>query len=115
MGRARSPASYLDLRGNRGGLLRAAVATADTFLTAGVIMRSSGRAPETNRVWLSGGGELAAGIPMVVMVDGGTASAAEILATALEDRGRAVVIGTRLSARESCKRSTRCRTAVNCS
>lgn len=84
----------LDLRGNRGGLVRAAVATADTFLPAGVVMRSSGRAPETNRVWLSGGGELAAGIPMVVLVDGGTASAAEILTAALADRGRAVVVGS---------------------
>jgi carboxyl-terminal processing protease len=83
----------LDLRGNRGGLVRAAVATADSFLPAGVI-RSSGRAPETNRVWLSGGGELAKGVRMVVLVDGGTASAAEILAAALADRGRAVVVGS---------------------
>jgi carboxyl-terminal processing protease len=84
----------LDLRGNRGGLVRAAVATADSFLPAGVIMRSSGRAPETNRVWLSGGGELAKGVRMVVLVDGGTASAAEILAAALADRGRAVIVGS---------------------
>jgi carboxyl-terminal processing protease len=84
----------LDLRGNRGGLVRAAVATADTFLPAGVVMRSSGRAPETNRVWLSGNGELAKDVRMVVLVDGGTASAAEILAAALADRGRAVVVGS---------------------
>jgi carboxyl-terminal processing protease len=84
----------LDLRGNRGGLVRAAVATADTFLPAGVVMRSSGRAPETNRIWRSGGGELAQGVPMVVLVDGGTASAAEILAAALADRGRAVIVGS---------------------
>jgi carboxyl-terminal processing protease len=84
----------LDLRGNRGGLLRAAVATADVFLPPGVIMRSSGRAPETNRVWLSGGGALAKDLRMVVLVDGGTASAAEILAAALADRGRAVVVGS---------------------
>jgi carboxyl-terminal processing protease len=84
----------LDLRGNRGGLLRGAVATANTFLPAGVVVRSAGRAPETNRVWLSGGGELAKGIHMVVLVDGGTASAAEIVAAALADRGRAVVAGS---------------------
>jgi carboxyl-terminal processing protease len=84
----------LDLRGNRGGLLRSADATANTFLPAGVVMRSAGRAPETNRVWLSGGGELVKGVRMVVLVDGGTASAAEILAAALADRGRAVVIGS---------------------
>jgi len=84
----------LDLRGNRGGLLRAAVATANTFLSSGVVVRSAGRAPETNRVWLSGGSELAKGVRIVVLVDGGTASAAEILAAALADRGRAVVIGS---------------------
>ena len=84
----------LDLRGNRGGLVRAAVATANTFLPPGVIMRSAGRAPETNRVWLSGGSELAKDVRLVVLVDGGTASAAEILAAALADRGRAVVVGS---------------------
>jgi carboxyl-terminal processing protease len=84
----------LDLRGNRGGLLRTAVATADMFLSAGIILRSSGRAPETNRVWKSGGSEVANGARIVVLVDGGTASAAEVLAAALADRGRAVVIGS---------------------
>jgi carboxyl-terminal processing protease len=84
----------LDLRGNRGGLLRSAVATASTFLPAGVVVRSSGRAPETTRVWMSGGGELVKGVRVVVLVDGGTASAAEILAAALADRGRAVVMGS---------------------
>jgi carboxyl-terminal processing protease len=84
----------LDLRGNRGGLLRSAVATANTFLSAGVVVRSSGRAPETTKVWLSGGGELARGERLVVLVDGGTASAAEILAAALADRGRAVIMGS---------------------
>jgi carboxyl-terminal processing protease len=84
----------LDLRGNRGGLLRSAVATANSFLSPGVVMRSSGRAPETNRAWLSGGSEIGKDLRMVVLVDGGTASAAEILAAALADRGRAVVIGS---------------------
>lgn len=84
----------LDLRGNRGGLLRTAVATAEAFLSPGVVLRSAGRAPETNRVWKSGGGEIAKGVPMMVLVDGGTASAAEVLAAALGDRGRAVVMGS---------------------
>jgi carboxyl-terminal processing protease len=84
----------LDLRGNRGGLLRGAVATADAFLAEGVVLRSAGRAPETNRIWRSGGGELAKGVRMMVLVDGGTASAAEVLAAALSDRGRAVVMGS---------------------
>jgi carboxyl-terminal processing protease len=84
----------LDLRGNRGGLLRTAVATAEAFLSPGIVVQTSGRAPETNRIWKSGGGELAKGVRMVVLVDGGTASAAEVLAAALADRGRAVVIGS---------------------
>jgi carboxyl-terminal processing protease len=84
----------LDLRGNRGGLLRSSVATANTFLPAGVVVRSSGRAPETTRIWMSGGGEIAKTERIVVLVDGGTASAAEILAAALADRGRAVVMGS---------------------
>ena len=84
----------LDLRGNRGGLLRTAVATADAFLPEGVVVQTAGRAPETNRIWRSGGGEIAKGVRMVVLVDGGTASAAEVLAAALADRGRAVVIGS---------------------
>ncbi len=84
----------LDLRGNRGGLLRTAVATANIFLSEGPVLRTAGRAPETNRVWRSGGGELAKGVPIVVLVDGGTASAAEVLAAALGDRGRAVIVGS---------------------
>jgi carboxyl-terminal processing protease len=84
----------LDLRGNRGGLLQAAVATAGMFLPGGVIVRTAGRAPEANRVWVANGRELASGARIAVLVDGGTASAAEIVAAALADRGRAVVIGS---------------------
>ncbi len=84
----------LDLRGNRGGLLRVAVATADIFLTAGVVVRSAGRAAEANRIWVSDKDEMAKGLPMAVLIDGGTASAAEVLAAALTDRGRAIAIGS---------------------
>ena len=84
----------LDLRGNRGGVLRTAIGTANFLLGKGVIVRSVGRAVETNRVWLSGGSEMAAGVRIAILVDGGTASAAEVLAAALADRGRAVVIGS---------------------
>ncbi|HME23228.1 MAG TPA: S41 family peptidase [Acetobacteraceae bacterium] len=84
----------LDLRGNRGGLLRQAVTVADTLLPAGVVAITAGRDPEATRVWRSTSGELAEDIPIVVMVDGRTASAAEILAAALADRGRGVVIGS---------------------
>ena len=84
----------LDLRGNRGGVLRSAVGTANLFLPQGTVVRSSGRAEGTNKVWLSEGPDLSGGVPMVVLVDGGTASAAEVLAAALADRGRAVVVGS---------------------
>ena len=84
----------LDLRGNRGGLLRQAVTAADALLRAGVVAITAGRDPEATRVWRSTSGDLAEDFPVVVMVDGRTASAAEILAAALADRGRGVVIGS---------------------
>jgi carboxyl-terminal processing protease len=84
----------VDLRGDRGGLLRQAVSAADIVLPAGVVAITSGRDPEATRVWRSNPGELAADVPVVVVVDGRTASAAEILAAALADRGRGVVIGS---------------------
>jgi carboxyl-terminal processing protease len=84
----------LDLRGNRGGLLRQAVTISDTFLPAGIIAMTAGRDPEASHIWRSSDGELAEGIPVVLLVDGRTASAAEILAAALADRGRAVVVGS---------------------
>ncbi|HST75881.1 MAG TPA: S41 family peptidase [Acetobacteraceae bacterium] len=84
----------LDLRGNRGGLLRQAVTVADVLLPEGIVATTAGRDPEASRVWRSTGAEMAPGIPVVVIVDGRTASAAEILAAALADRGRAVVIGS---------------------
>lgn len=84
----------LDLRGNRGGLLSQAVAVADAFLTDGEVMRTEGRHPEANRRYLAGGLDLAEGLPVVVLVDGRTASSAEIVAAALSERGRAVVVGS---------------------
>ncbi len=84
----------LDLRGNRGGLLREAVTTADVLLPDGIVATTAGRDPDASRVWRSTGTEMAPGLPVVVVVDGRTASAAEILAAALADRGRAVVIGS---------------------
>jgi carboxyl-terminal processing protease len=85
----------LDLRGNRGGVLAQAVAVADIFLDAGEIVGTAGRHPEANRRYRSlSDVDLAQGRPIVVMVDGRTASAAEILAAALAERGRAAVLGT---------------------
>ncbi|HET6605702.1 MAG TPA: S41 family peptidase [Rhodopila sp.] len=84
----------LDLRDNRGGLLRQAVTAADEFLPAGLIAVTTGRDPDANHIWRSAEGELAENVPLVILVDGHTASAAEILAAALADRGRAVVVGS---------------------
>jgi carboxyl-terminal processing protease len=84
----------LDLRDNRGGLLRQAVTAADTFLPAGVVAITTGRDPDASHIWRSAEGELAENVPLVILVDGRTASSAEILAAALADRGRAVVVGS---------------------
>jgi carboxyl-terminal processing protease len=84
----------LDLRGNRGGLLRQSVAAADMLLPPGIVATTAGRDPEATRTWRSTAGEMAEDVPVVVMVDGRSASAAEILAAAIADRGRGVVIGS---------------------
>jgi carboxyl-terminal processing protease len=84
----------LDLRGNRGGLVSEAAGVADAFLPAGIIATAAGRDPDATRIWRSDTGQLADDMPVAVTVDGRTASAAEILAAALADRGRAVVVGS---------------------
>lgn len=84
----------LDLRGNRGGVLRQAQFVADSLLGPGIIASTLGRDPDASRVLRSTTGDLAEYVPVIVMVDGRTASAAEVLAAALADRGRAVVIGS---------------------
>jgi carboxyl-terminal processing protease len=84
----------LDLRDNRGGLLRQAVTAADTFLPAGLVATTTGRDLDSMKIWHSTEGELGENVPLVILVDGRTASAAEILAAALADRGRAVVVGS---------------------
>jgi carboxyl-terminal processing protease len=84
----------VDLRDDPGGLLGQAVTVADELLPAGIVVRTAGRNPAASQTWRSKPGELAPGLPVVVLVDGRTASAAEILAAALADRGRAVVVGS---------------------
>lgn len=84
----------LDLRGNVGGLLDAAISVCDLFLEEGVIVSTrhgSGRAEPRHAT----PGAIASGLPIVVLVDGNTASAAEIVAACLQDHGRATVVGTR--------------------
>ena len=87
-------ALVLDLRGNSGGLFTAAVKTAERFLPGGIIVTAQGQTDESNKVYTSAGGNTATDLPMVVLVDGDTASAAEVLAVALRDNRRARLIGT---------------------
>jgi len=84
----------LDLRGNPGGLLKQSVKAADLFLTEGQIVSTRGRHTDSLHTYEAGGSDLAGGLPIVVLVDGKSASAAEILAAALQDQERAVVMGT---------------------
>ena len=86
-------ALVLDLRANGGGLLEEAVNVASIFIPDGTIVSTAGRA-QPRQVYLAKGGAIPTSIPLVVLVDGGTASAAEIVTGALHDRGRARVIGT---------------------
>ena len=84
----------IDLRGNRGGFLQQAVTAAALVLDSGIAVTTEGRYPQSNHVWSVQGGDLTHGLKLVVLVDGRTASAAEILAAALADHGRAVVAGS---------------------
>ncbi len=83
-----------DLRGNRGGLLQQAVPSVALVLDHGVAVVTRGRDPQANHIWSVQGGDLTGGIPIVVLVDGRTASAAEIMAASLADHRRAVVVGS---------------------
>lgn len=84
----------LDLRGNPGGLLDQAVMVADLFMAHGPIVSTRGRHPATQQSYDAHPGGPAESLPLVVLVDGNSASAAEILAAALQDSGRAVLVGT---------------------
>lgn len=84
----------LDLRGNPGGLLKQSVEVADTFLINGGILDTQGRHPDSVQHYEAAGDDIAHGLPMVVLIDGKSASASEIVAAALQDRERAVILGT---------------------
>ncbi|HET9664824.1 MAG TPA: S41 family peptidase [Burkholderiales bacterium] len=88
-------AIVLDMRGNGGGLFRQAVLTADAFLSAGEIVSVEGRINFKRRSWNADAKEQLEGVPMVVLIDGRTASAAELVAAALQENGRATVMGRR--------------------
>ncbi len=85
----------LDLRNNAGGVVEGAVAIADELLDRGTIMSVQGRDPMYDMEFHAAPGSIAEGVPMVVLINSGTASAAEILAGALKDQGRALLAGTR--------------------
>ncbi|GIX34816.1 MAG: hypothetical protein KatS3mg126_0595 [Lysobacteraceae bacterium] len=83
----------LDLRSNPGGLLAAAVETADLFLERGLIVRTRGRLPQARSEVEARPGDLLHGAPVVILIDAGTASASEVLTGALRDHRRALVMG----------------------
>jgi carboxyl-terminal processing protease len=87
--------AILDLRSNPGGLLTAAVGVSDDFLNAGTIVTTRGRLQDSNLSFEAHAGDLLNGAPMVVLVDNGTASAAEIVSGALKDNHRALIVGRR--------------------
>jgi carboxyl-terminal processing protease len=85
----------LDLRNNPGGVLESGVAVADAFLESGVIVTADGRTPEARFEMDATPGDLIDGAPLVVLVNAGSASASEIVAGALKDHGRALLVGRR--------------------
>jgi carboxyl-terminal processing protease len=85
----------LDLRNNPGGLLDQAVAVSDAFLDKGEIVSTRGRRPDEAQRYNARPGDIAAGLPMAVLINSGSASASEIVAGALQDHHRAILIGTK--------------------
>jgi len=85
----------LDVRNNPGGRLDSAIETANLFLDSGIIVSAVGRVAQANQIYTAQSDTIADNIPMVVLVNNNSASAAEILTAALQDHQRATVIGTR--------------------
>jgi len=84
----------LDLRRNPGGLLNAGIEVADLFLDEGVIVSTRGRVPRASAEYAAKRGDLLDGAPIVVLIDSGSASAAEVVAGALRDHRRALIMGS---------------------
>ncbi len=85
----------LDLRNNPGGILGAAVSIADTFLESGKIVYTDGRVPDSKLEFSAKPPDMLNGAPLIVLINEGSASASEIVAGALQDRGRALIMGRR--------------------
>jgi carboxyl-terminal processing protease len=84
----------LDLRNNPGGLVPPSISIADMLLTGGKIVYTEGRLPNSNQEYYADPFDISGGIPIIILINGGSASASEIVAGALQDNRRAVVIGT---------------------
>ena len=84
----------IDLRNNPGGLLNQAIYVSDAFLDAGEIVSTRGRNPQDGERYNAQPGDLINGLPIVVLINGGSASASEIVAGALQDHRRAIIVGT---------------------
>ena len=104
----------IDLRNNPGGLLTQAIRVSDAFLEEGEIVSTRGRNPEEGDRFNAVPGDLAEGKPIVVLINGGSASASEIVAGALQDHRRAIVIGTKALVKGLFRPSCRCVVKVQC-
>ncbi len=85
----------LDLRNNPGGLLDQAIEVSDAFLERGEVVSTRGKIADSSRRYNATSGDITDGLPVVVLINGGSASASEIVAGALQDHGRAVIMGTK--------------------
>ncbi|WP_239923690.1 S41 family peptidase [Agaribacterium haliotis] len=85
----------LDLRNNPGGVLSAAVDMVDVFLDGGLVVYTEGRVEGSKKQYYAEAGDQSQGLPIIVLINDGSASASEIVAGALQDHGRALVLGTR--------------------
>jgi carboxyl-terminal processing protease len=95
VGKEKVQGYVLDLRNNPGGLLDQAIAVSDAFLERGEIVSTRGRHPEETQRYNAHSGDLTGGKPVIVLINGGSASASEIVAGALQDHRRATMVGTR--------------------
>ncbi len=94
IGKKKLAGYIIDLRNNPGGLLREAISVSDTMLDRGEIVSTRGRNDDDSSRFSARRGDMARGLPIVVMINGGSASASEIVAGALQDHHRAVIMGT---------------------
>ena len=95
IGESKFEGMVLDLRNNPGGLLDQAIEVSDLFLTQGEIVSTGGRVADGNKRFNATAGDVISGKPIVVLINGGSASASEIVAGALQDHKRAVLVGTK--------------------